>query len=669
MDLAKVPVGNTARYMLTPRLVLACRPEVPGLNGSCSCLPPLLPLDLKPGVSGSLISSAARFMWRLPGRAALRGVRSVVEQRSPAEATTHEAVRAMERAVVRCVPSEPKLSLSFALADGSHKNMQRDQSEPLGRALSRIATNALKGHAKVAAAKKSRKNRAHSSGGEACAATGSEPAATCEPVVKLYYREEAVAEDVLNVDAWQDGAVLQIGDVKYKVERNPPAFTELQLPRYIMAGFPVCPKLGLEFGDPASSVFRWYKEVKPGAAEPGDSGLASSSHSLQSSAWIETGVDERVYTPCNADIGLRLKLHCTPGNGQRFGPSRELESVCPVEAGPGTCTFDHRHLYTKKVTEDSFIRTVSYNILADTYAQTEFSRTVLYPYCAPYALELDYRQNLIQKELTGYNADLICLQEVDRAVFSDSLVPALEAFGLEGVFRIKQHEGLATFYRKSKFRLLSQHDISFQEALKSDPLHKELLEKLALNPLAQEKVLQRSSVLQISVLQSTTDSSKKICVANTHLYWHPKGGYIRLIQMAAALVHIRHVSCDLYPGIPVIFCGDFNSTPSTGMYHFVINGSVPEDHEDWASNGEEERCGMSLTHCFKLKSACGEPAYTNYVGGFHGCLDYIFIDLNALEVEQVIPLPSHEEVTTHQALPSVSHPSDHIALVCDLKWK
>lgn len=478
---------------------------------------------------------------------------------------------------------------------------------------------------------------------------------------------------MLNVDAWQDGAVLQIGDVKYKVERNPPAFTELQLPRYIMAGFPVCPKLSLEFGDPGSSVFRWYREVRAGAAEPGERGLAAatatSSRSLPSPAWAETGVQERVYTPSNADVGLRLKLHCTPGNGQRFGPSRELESVCPVEAGPGTCTFDHRHLYTKKVTEDPCIRTVSYNLLADTYAQTEFSRTVLYPYCAPYALELDYRQNLIQKELTGYNADLICLQEVDRAVFADSLVPALEAFGLEGVFRIKQHEGLATFYRKSKFTLLSQHDISFQEALGSDPLHKELLEKLALNPLAQEKVLQRSSVLQISVLQSTKDPSKKICVANTHLYWHPKGGYIRLIQMAVALVHIRNVSCNLYPGIPVIFCGDFNSTPSTGLYHFVINGSITEDHEDWASNGEEERCNMSLTHLFKLKSACGEPAYTNYVGGFHGCLDYIFIDLNALEVEQVIPLPSHEEVTTHQALPSVSHPSDHIALVCDLKWK
>ncbi|XP_008301905.1 2',5'-phosphodiesterase 12-like [Stegastes partitus] len=69
-----------------------------------------------------------------------------------------------------------------------------------------------------------------------------------------------------------------------------------------------------------------------------------------------------------------------------------------------------------------------------------------------------------------------------------------------------------------------------------------------------------------------------------------------------------------------------------------------------------------------LLSACGQPAYTNYVGGFHGCLDYIFIQQDRMQVEQVIPLPSHQEVTTYEALPSVAHPSDHIALVCDLRW-
>ncbi|XP_051835452.1 2',5'-phosphodiesterase 12 [Antechinus flavipes] len=615
-------------------------------------------------------------MWRLrAGSSALRGGAGV---RLWARARA-EAGAAMERAVVRCVPSEPKLSLSFALADGSHKHMQRDQSEPLGRALSRIATNALKGHAKAAARKGRR--------GQAVAGAGAEPAA--EPLVKLYYREEPVGDDVLNVDAWQDGAVLQIGDVKYKVERNPPAVTELQLPRYIMAGFPVCPKIGLEFGEPERSLFRWFREARPGAAgvpsapagtappaspppPPADGDAPPQADASTGPAWVEVaGAHERVFTPSNADIGLRLKLRCTPGNGQRLGPCRELESAGPVEAGPGACTFDQRHLYTKRVSGDGLLRAVTYNVLADVYAHTEHSRAVLYPYCAPYALGLDYRLNLLQKELSGYSADVLCLQEVDRSVFHDSLAPALDAFGLQGLFRLKQqqHEGLATFFRRDKFRLLAQHDIAYQQALTGDPRHGALLESLARAPQARDRVLQRSSALQVSVLQSTKDPSKKICVANTHLYWHPRGGHIRLIQMAVALTHLQHVTQDLYPGIPILFCGDFNSTPSTGMYSFVSTGSISEDHEDWASNGEEERCSMALTHPFRLKSACGEPAYTNYVGGFHGCLDYIFIDFTALEVEQVIPMPSHEEVTTHQALPSVSHPSDHIALICDLKWK
>ncbi|NXX89377.1 PDE12 phosphodiesterase, partial [Centropus bengalensis] len=560
------------------------------------------------------------------------------------------APAAMERAVVRCVPSEPKLSVRFVMPDGSAKHLQRDQAEPLGRALARIATSAARGPAK--AAKKNKKARAGGS-------PAGESAAAAVPAVRLFSRAgEAVGEEVPNAAAWQDGAVLQVGDARYRVERNPPALTELRLPRSLLAGFPVCPKVSAEFAAPQHCEFRWYRERRESERDGGP-------------AWVEEAA-ERVFTPCTGLVGLRLKLRCTPGDGaQRFGAPREVESSGPVEAGPGACTFDPRHLYTRKVCGAGSVRAVSYNILADTYAQTEFSRTVLYPYCAPYALELDYRQNLLKKELAGYSADLICLQEVDKSVFLDSLVPALDAFGLEGLFKIKekQHEGLATFYRRDKFSLLSQHDIAFSEALTSDLLHKELHEKLAEYPLVKEKVLQRSSVLQVSVLQSTTDPSRKICVANTHLYWHPKGGNIRLVQIAVALSHLRHVVCELYPTTPVIFCGDFNSTPSSGTYSFIRSGGIAEDHEDWVSNGEEERCNMALSHPFKLLSACGEPAYTNYVGGFHGCLDYIFIDQDALEVEQVIPLPSHEEVTTHQALPSVSHPSDHIALVCDLKWK
>ncbi|KAM6928468.1 2',5'-phosphodiesterase 12 [Xenentodon cancila] len=556
----------------------------------------------------------------------------------------------MESVLVRCLPGEPKLTISFCL-NGSHKHMLRDQDEKLGKVLSRISNAVAKGQGK---AKKSKKN------------LNQQPSEAAEAaVVKLFFGADQVPDTVVNSEAWQDGAVLQVGDVKYAVQRNAPTFTTAELPVSMLAGFPVCPKLEMEFGNLEDCEFRWFREnppsTSPAAAEdaPGQDG-----------GWTQVGC-VRVHVPSNQDIGYKLKMTCKPRDGSRSGQTIELVSVDAVEAGPGVCTFDNRHAYTVKEAEWPVVRVVSYNILADVYAQTELSKTVLYPYCAPYALQLDYRQNLIKKELAGYNADIICLQEVDKGVFVDSLTPALDAFGLCGVFRIKekQHEGLATFYRSSKFRLLSSHDIMLSEALTSDPIHSGLLEKLSANTTLKDKMLQRSTSLQVSVLEDLVQPDRKVVVANTHLYWHPKGGNVRLVQMGVALKHLSHVIGEVAPRAPLVFCGDFNSTPNSGVFQLLSEGVIPPQHADWSSSGPEESCNMELISAIPpLQSACGQPAYTNYVGGFHGCLDYIFLQPESMQVEQVIPLPSHQEVTTYEALPSVAHPSDHIALVCDLRW-
>lgn len=46
-------------------------------------------------------------------------------------------------------------------------------------------------------------------------------------------------------------------------------------------------------------------------------------------------------------------------------------------------------------------RVVSYNILADLYADSDYTREVLFPYCPPYALSIDYRKQLFLKEIIG----------------------------------------------------------------------------------------------------------------------------------------------------------------------------------------------------------------------------------------------------------------------------
>ena len=54
----------------------------------------------------------------------------------------------------------------------------------------------------------------------------------------------------------------------------------------------------------------------------------------------------------------------------------------------------------------------------------------------------------------GYNADIICLQEVDEKVFERYLCPRLDEIGLTGLLRLKfgeVREGSAIFYRNSRF--------------------------------------------------------------------------------------------------------------------------------------------------------------------------------------------------------------------------
>lgn len=83
---------------------------------------------------------------------------------------------------------------------------------------------------------------------------------------------------------------------------------------------------------------------------------------------------------------------------------------------------------------------------------------------------------------------------------------------------------------------------------------------------------------------------------------------------------------------------------------------------------EEAVKDVRLNQEFNMKSAYGTPRCTTWTLGFVECIDYIFYQTDRLLVEQVNILPSDEELQAHAAIPSVIFPSDHIALVADLKW-
>ena len=178
------------------------------------------------------------------------------------------------------------------------------------------------------------------------------------------------------------------------------------------------------------------------------------------------------FTPTQGDVNRYLKLVCYPRLKDRNGLSYEIVSKSPVSEGPKLCPFEQRHVFTKDNTNDDEFRIVSYNLLADLYADSDFSRTVLFPQCPPSALALDYRKQLIIKELLGYHADIICLQEVDNKLFDFDLLPIFsEKDDFNGVFDRKGgqvSEGLACFWRISKFKQVKSQKFILSNSLQSE---------------------------------------------------------------------------------------------------------------------------------------------------------------------------------------------------------
>ncbi|KAK2582431.1 hypothetical protein KPH14_004741 [Odynerus spinipes] len=454
-----------------------------------------------------------------------------------------------------------------------------------------------------------------------------------------------------------DDLKLLVFDKTFVIKKNMPIVNSIALPSSILCGFPSYPaKFEAMYTEKHLSTFNWYKKHK---------------HNRKNQ-WTHIG-DGYLYVPNVSDIEHNLKITCIPKNETHSGPFIEVESKAVVEAGPGPCPCDTRQMFTKnKLTGKSF-RVTSYNILADTYASTSYSKENLFPYCPEYALDMDYRKQLILKEILGFNSDIICLQEVDSRIYNNDFMPTLSMLHYSSVFNTKNEspEGLAIFFNEERFEKLS---VDFTVIGQNTELPKfALVWSKIQNEKTKQRFLERNTIAQVIALRSKETPSEILIIGNTHLYFHPDADHIRLLQAYYTLIYINNFVEKMkkeHPqsNVSVILCGDFNSVPECGIYQLMTEKYVPENYKDWKSNLEEAVENVSLTHDTCFASACGTPLYTNYTPDFSGCLDYIFYEKNKFEVEQVIPMPSEEELTMHQGLPSIVFPSDHISLCADLKW-
>ncbi|KMQ88325.1 2 -phosphodiesterase 12-like protein [Lasius niger] len=429
--------------------------------------------------------------------------------------------------------------------------------------------------------------------------------------IMLLKDDTKVDGDVLCESLLQDTAKLKlvIFEKTYLVKRNAPYIINILLPTSILVGFPTYPsKFESLYTEKKQSMFDWYK---------------NDAINNKPNLWTHVG-NGYLYVPNISDIGCNLKISCEPRNESDSGCNMEVQSKNVVEAGPGLCPFDIRHQFTKH-------------------------------------------------KLLG-RSDIICLQEVDRSMYEYDLLPSLYMLNYDGVFVTKNEisEGLATFFNQERFEKLG-FEFSVMAQNTDFPKFAAIWSKIN-NYKMKERFFNRNTTIQVTTLRSKENQSEILIIGNTHLYFKPDADHIRLLQGYYAITYVHEVARKIREENPecnvsVIFCGDFNSTPECGIYQLMTENYVPETCEDWRSNAEEAIENVSLTQDLCMSSACGTPEYTNYTPEFSGCLDYIFYERDKFEVEQIIPMPSKEELTLHTGLPSVVFPSDHISLCADLKLK
>ncbi|XP_068089049.1 protein angel homolog 2 isoform X2 [Hyperolius riggenbachi] len=199
---------------------------------------------------------------------------------------------------------------------------------------------------------------------------------------------------------------------------------------------------------------------------------------------------------------------------------------------------------------------MSYNILSQDLLEDNSS---LYDHCRRPLLFWNYRLPNILRELREFNADILCLQEVQEDHYQQQIKPSLEALGYSCEYKSRtgsKPDGCAICFKSDKFSLVLAKPVEY------------FRRNIAL--------LDRDNVGLVLMLQPKTwKEATAICVANTHLLYNPRRGDIKLAQLAILLAEITRVA-QVQDGkfCPIILCGDFNSVPGSPLHKFIKEGSL-----------------------------------------------------------------------------------------------
>jgi len=309
--------------------------------------------------------------------------------------------------------------------------------------------------------------------------------------------------------------------------------------------------------------------------------------------WVEVSRDP-IYVPGQEDIGRKLKIEAAAYSNEtgEMLMSRVAKSDVILGRAPDPIK---RNLITAKggssaTANGPRFRVVTYNVLAEIYATQQ-----QYPYCDLWALSWDYRFQNILREVIDASPEVICFQEIQADHYENHVYAAMSDAGFEGVYKQKTRQsmglagkvdGCALFWRRSKFHLVESYSIEFNEVAQ-----RQATQVLGLNPRSEEGVaflnrLSKDNIAQLVVLEFAQSSSRpareinQVCIANTHLYSNKDHPDVKLWQTWQLLQELESFIMTRGTNLPLIICGDFNSSPDSAVYDLLMRQSVHPGHPD-----------------------------------------------------------------------------------------
>ncbi|KAJ8751680.1 hypothetical protein K2173_025842 [Erythroxylum novogranatense] len=253
---------------------------------------------------------------------------------------------------------------------------------------------------------------------------------------------------------------------------------------------------------------------------------------------------------------------------------------------------------------------LSYNILADYLAIDHQSK--LYYHIPRHVLDWAWRKRSILFELGLWSADIMCFQEVDK--FQD-LEEELKPRGYSGIWKMrtgKAIDGCAVFWRTSRFKLLYEESIEFNKLGLRDNVAQICVLELINQFHTSDTSASPSRTSDTPASPSSSACPNKVVICNIHVLYNPKRGEIKLGQVRS-LFERAHAVSKIWNSAPVVLCGDFNCTPKSPLYNFILEQKLDVYglKRDKISGQASDEIRPSKTYCPSSGiHPCGESIQT-----------------------------------------------------------